>query len=58
VGCVLSGAGPSLLAAAPSSAEAVGQAMERALAEAGFRGTARVLPVDQAGTVWEVEQGS
>jgi homoserine kinase len=54
LGCVLSGAGPSLLAAAPRSAAAVGQAMERALAQAGFRGTAHVLEVDRAGTVWEV----
>lgn len=58
LGCVLSGAGPSLLAAAPRSAEAIGQAMERALAQAGFRGTARVLEVDRAGTVWEVREGS
>ncbi|MBI4241283.1 MAG: homoserine kinase [Candidatus Rokubacteria bacterium] len=55
VGCVLSGAGPSLLAAAPSSAEAVAQAMERALARAGVRGTARALEVDRAGAVWEGE---
>ena len=58
LGCVLSGAGPSLLAAAPHSADAVGQAMERALAQAGFRGAARVLEVDRAGTVWEVAEGS
>jgi homoserine kinase len=59
VGCVLSGAGPSMLAAADAvSAQAVGQAMERALTQAGVRGTARVLEVDLAGTVWEVRQGS
>ncbi len=58
VGCVLSGAGPSLLAAAASSPEAVGQAMERALAQAGVRGTARVLEVDRVGTVWAPRQGS
>lgn len=58
MGCVLSGAGPSLLAAAPRSAQAVGRAMEQALARAGFRGAARVLDVDRIGTVWDVAQGS
>ncbi|MFQ5897451.1 MAG: homoserine kinase [Candidatus Methylomirabilia bacterium] len=57
IGCVLSGAGPSLLAAAPHSPEAVGRAMERALAQAGVQGRAHVLKVDRAGTVWEVGQG-
>jgi homoserine kinase len=53
LGCVLSGAGPSLLAAVPRGAEPVGEAMVRALAGAGIRGVARVLEVDRAGTIWE-----
>ncbi|MBI4607650.1 MAG: homoserine kinase [Candidatus Rokubacteria bacterium] len=58
LGCVLSGAGPALLAAVARSPEAVAQAMERALAGAGIRGVARVLEVDRSGTVWEVVQGA
>src|SRR5207244_7112968 len=53
LGCVLSGAGPSLLAVAraDASAAAVGSAMERVLAGAGVKGVARALPVDTAGAV-------
>lgn len=58
LGCVLSGAGPSLLAAVRHSAEGVARAMERALVQAGVPGVARVLDVDRSGTVWEAAQGS
>ncbi len=52
LGCVLSGAGPSLLAVAPDAvAGDVGGAMEAALRTAGVRGDARALPVDMDGTV-------
>ena len=46
--CVLSGAGPSLLAVVTRSADAVARAMEAALAEAGLDGIATVLAVDTA----------
>ena len=52
-GCVLSGAGPSLLAAVGREAEDVARAMESALGESGIRGRAVVLAVDAVGTVWE-----
>jgi homoserine kinase len=53
LGCVLSGAGPSLLALAAGESEAstVARAMERALAAAGLEGAARALAVDTAGAV-------
>jgi homoserine kinase len=53
LGCVLSGAGPSLLAVAPGAAEgdAVAAAMEKALGAAGIEGTARALGVDTRGVV-------
>ena len=53
LGCVLSGAGPSLLAVVPGDAEAktVGRAMEEALAHAGISGAARSLEVDTCGAV-------
>jgi homoserine kinase len=52
LGCVLSGAGPSLLAVAPDAAAGdVGRAMEAALRAAGVRGDARALPVDTDGAV-------
>jgi homoserine kinase len=51
LGCVLSGAGPSLLAVARDDADAVARAMERALATAGIGGRARALAVDTAGAV-------
>lgn len=53
VGCVLSGAGPSLLAVARDGGERVSKAMESALRQAGIEGSACTLPVDRAGTVWE-----
>jgi homoserine kinase len=51
LGCVLSGAGPSLLAVARDDADVVARAMERALATAGIGGRARALAVDTAGAV-------
>ncbi|MGH7335359.1 MAG: homoserine kinase, partial [Candidatus Rokuibacteriota bacterium] len=49
LGCVLSGAGPSLLAVVADGAQSVAQAMETALAETGMRGAAKVLAADEAG---------
>jgi len=49
LGCVLSGAGPSLLAVVVGDGGSVGRAMEEALGRAGIRGRARVLDVDSAG---------
>jgi homoserine kinase len=49
LGCVLSGAGPSLLAVVAGDGHAVGRAMEAALRGAGLPGAARVLDVDAAG---------
>lgn len=56
LGCVLSGAGPSLLAVASgeAAAAAVGHAMERALEQAGVKGVARGLVVDTQGAVARV----
>ena len=56
LGCVLSGAGPSLLAVAEGDAEAVavGRAMEEALGGAGVSGSARSLAVDTVGAVSRV----
>lgn len=52
LGCVLSGAGPSLLAVANApEAEAVGRAMEDALRHAGMEGAARALAVDEHGAM-------
>jgi homoserine kinase len=53
IGCVLSGAGPSLLAVIKDGGENVSKAMETALRQAGIEGAARILQVDRAGTVWE-----
>ncbi|HTG13209.1 MAG TPA: homoserine kinase [Candidatus Eisenbacteria bacterium] len=53
LGCVLSGAGPSMLAAVRGRGDDVGRAMERALREAGIEGRALSLPVDAAGATWE-----
>lgn len=50
LGCVLSGAGPSLLAVVAGDGAAVGRAMEAALSRAGVRGRAQILDVDVAGT--------
>ena len=49
LGCVLSGAGPSLLAVVAGDGGSVGRAMEEALGRAGLRGTARILEVDAVG---------
>lgn len=51
LGCVLSGAGPSLLAAVSADAGAVARSMEGALAAAGVRGRACAFAVDTAGAV-------
>lgn len=53
LGCVLSGAGPSVLAAVAGEAEGVALAMERALSAEGLDGTAHVLAVDLEGAVWQ-----
>jgi homoserine kinase len=54
LGCVLSGAGPAMLAAARAGAGApVADAMERALRSAGIAGRAVSLSVDTAGATWE-----
>ncbi len=52
-GCVLSGAGPALLAAVKGAGERVALAMESALRESGVRGRSVVLEVDSVGTIWE-----
>jgi len=52
LGCVLSGAGPSLLAAVRGATQPVARAMEGALASAGVAGRALPLPVDTAGATW------
>jgi len=60
LGCVLSGAGPSLLAVAPGDAEAasVSRAMEQTLDAAGVKGVARTLAVDtQGATIRIVDPG-
>ena len=55
LGCVLSGAGPSLLAVAVGdAAAAVASAMEQTLARAGVTGVARMLAVDTQGAVSQV----
>jgi homoserine kinase len=53
LGCVLSGAGPAMLAAVRGSGDGVARAMERALREAGIGGRALSLAVDAAGATWE-----
>jgi homoserine kinase len=54
LGCVLSGAGPSMLAAVrPRGGESVARAMEEALRAAGIAGRALHLPVDAGGAQWE-----
>jgi homoserine kinase len=55
LGCVLSGAGPALLAVVTDAAEDVGRAMERALAGAGIAGRACALSVDTEGAQGRVE---
>jgi homoserine kinase len=54
LGCVLSGAGPSLLAVVTGNADAVARGMEKALAEAGLGGRSSVLDVDAAGATVRV----
>lgn len=54
LGCVLSGAGPSLLAVVAGEGAAVGHAMEDAAGRAGIRGRARALDVDGAGATSRV----
>ena len=49
LGCVLSGAGPSLLALVAGDGAAVGRAMESALRAAGVEGRARAYAVDTTG---------
>jgi homoserine kinase len=56
LGCVLSGAGPSLLAAVREGTDAVARSMEGALAAAGVRGRARALAVDTEGATAHVMQ--
>lgn len=51
LGCVLSGAGPSLLAVVAGDPKAVATAMEVALLGAGVRGTAHAFAVDTIGAV-------
>jgi homoserine kinase len=51
LGCVLSGAGPSLLAAVSEHAEGVARAMETALRSAGIEGRASAFAVDTEGAV-------
>lgn len=51
LGCVLSGAGPSLLAPALGDPELVASAMQTALGAAGIAGTARVYTVEMDGAV-------
>jgi homoserine kinase len=54
LGCVLSGAGPAMLAAARGSdSDRVARAMEEALHGAGIAGRAIHLAVDAAGATWE-----
>jgi homoserine kinase len=53
LGCVLSGAGSAILAAARDSAEGVARAMEGALRASGTTGRARTLAVDRGGAAWE-----
>jgi homoserine kinase len=51
LGCVLSGAGPALLAVCVDEVAGVARAMEAALAAAGLTGTARALPADLNGAL-------
>ena len=52
LGCVLSGAGPSMLAAVRGPSDAVASAMARALAEGGLTGRVLALGVDVTGATW------
>ena len=52
LGCVLSGAGPSVLAAVRGATQPVARAMEQALTSVGVAGRALPLPVDTTGATW------
>ena len=54
LGCVLSGAGPSLLAVVTGDGGAVARAMETALRKAGVSGSARALAVDAEGATSQI----
>ena len=54
LGCVLSGAGPSLLAVVAGDGGAAARAMESALRKAGLPGTARALAVDAEGATSQI----
>jgi homoserine kinase len=51
MGCVLSGAGPALLAVVVGDGGAVARAMETALRAAGIAGVARAFAVDLGGAI-------
>jgi homoserine kinase len=51
LGCVLSGAGPALLAVSLGDAAGIARAMEAALMAAGIAGTARAFAVDLNGAI-------
>ncbi len=53
LGCVLSGAGPSVLAAVRGATQPVARAMEQALTSVGVAGRALPLPVDTTGATWD-----
>lgn len=55
LGCVLSGAGPSMLAVVTEGPAAVARAMEAALQAAGLTGHARPFAVDAGGAVSRVD---
>lgn len=55
LGCVLSGAGPSLLAVSAVDPRPVARAMEGALSRAGLQGTACVLEVDTEGVTCDTD---
>jgi homoserine kinase len=57
LGCVLSGAGPSLLALVSGDGGAVARAMETALRATGVEGRARAYAVDTAGAVVVGDRG-
>jgi len=54
LGCVLSGAGPSLLAVVAGDGGPVARAMETALRKAGVSGSARALAVDADGATSQI----
>ncbi|MBI3636986.1 MAG: homoserine kinase [Candidatus Rokubacteria bacterium] len=55
LGCVLSGAGPALLAVVNGGGDEVARAMEAALSAAGLAGHARALAVDSGGALTQVD---